>query len=50
MTAIEFLYGVVAIANTVLLSLILIELRNDRLPRLLRDSQRRQWTREEHES
>lgn len=39
MTLIEFLFAVVSVANTVLLSLLLLEVRELR---------RRQWAKEEH--
>jgi hypothetical protein len=49
MTLIEFLFAVVSVANTVLLSLVLVELREARMTRDLRESQRREWVRKEHE-
>ena len=49
MTLIEFLFAVVSVANTVLLSCILLELREARGMFALRESQRRAWVRKEHE-
>jgi hypothetical protein len=51
MTLIEFLFAVVCIAQTVLASLIALELRNIRAcleTQNLQASKRRQWIRQEH--
>jgi hypothetical protein len=48
MTLIEFLFAVVSVANTVLLSLVLVELREARMTRDLRESKRRAWIKMEH--
>jgi hypothetical protein len=48
MTAIEFLFAVVSVANTMLLSLVWLELRNTRHTIAAQGSLRRQWRREEH--
>jgi hypothetical protein len=52
MTLIEFLFAVVCIAQTVLASLVWLELRNIRAcleTQNLQASKRRQWVRHEHE-
>ncbi len=49
LTLIEFLFAVVCVANTVLLSLVLIELRYGFRMLLLQGSKRRQWAKEEHQ-
>ena len=48
MTIIEFLMSVVAVASIVLQSVVLLELRNLRHTIAARESQRRNWIREEH--
>jgi hypothetical protein len=52
MTLIEFLFAVVCIAQTVLASLVWLELRNIRAcleTHNLQESKRRQWVKAEHE-
>jgi hypothetical protein len=48
MTLIEFLFAVCVIADVVLHSLVLLELRNTRHTIAAQGSLRRQWRREEH--
>ncbi len=42
-------FALIGLGALALLGCILLELRADRVGRLLRESQRRQWSKEEHE-
>ena len=48
MTLIEFLFAVCVIADVVLHSLVLLELRDQRITWMLRKSMRREWVKKEH--
>lgn len=50
MTTIEFILSVVVLGMVVLQCVILIELRDQRIVRALRESDRREWIRKEHKS
>ena len=49
MTIIEFLFAVVSVANTVLLSCVLLEVRAGVRAMLVQGSTRRAWARHDHD-
>ena len=49
MTTIEFLLSVAVVGMVVLECIILLEIRNQRYTRALRESARRAWVKKEHE-